>query len=509
MRLILYASAILVAWSCTGKSAEETQVLLTVQRDYPIPKTPETATLSADWKPLAQTLNISREQGVVVRDHNSDKIIAPRYIDTDGDTQVDILAFDYTFSSTEPVFGFFVTPSSIKAPVTPQNFKPDKRFVVAMLNPAHFPTAGKPWEISKKLVESTIKLYPDIKTFPIYAPRRWNYEYAFFLYGAYRLGQKVNETRYMAYAQSWVDDFIQPDGRFRQGVYQMDEFKLDDIQPGRVVLALYEKSHDAKYQAIADTLMRQLEHQPRTSDGGYWHKEVYPHQMWLDGIFMADVFTAQFAMDFDKPALFDDATRQVKLVYDHTIDSASGLLRHGWDESGKSGWADAQGRSPEVWCRAMGWYAMALVEILDYLPASHADRPRLIAILKNISASILRYQDSSGLWYQVVDKGAQEGNWLETSGSAMFAYAFAKGHRLGFLDDSYRAASERAVQSVLNDYVFGDSNGNLHLAQTVKVGTLNTKDSDGSFRYYTSTERRIDDYKGLGALLFATVELKK
>jgi len=266
---------------------------------------------------------------------------------------------------------------------------------------------------------------------------------------------------------------------------------------------------DHKYQVIADTLMVQLENQPKTKAGGYWHKEVYPNQMWLDGIFMADVFTAQYAVAFDKPTLLDEATRQVKLVYDYTLDSATGLMRHGWDESRNSGWADPSGKSPEVWCRAMGWYAIALVEILDYLPPNHEDRARLIAILKSISATLLHYQDPSGLWFQVVDKAEQERNWLETSGSAMFAYAFAKGNRMGYLDGTYRAAADHAVQSILDNYVFVDSKNNLHLAQTVKVGTLNTKDSDGSFRYYTTTERRIDDYKGLGALLFATVEMAR
>lgn len=508
MKLILYASAILVACSCTGKGSGETRVLLTIKRDYSIPKGPETATLSVDCNVLAQSLNLNRGEGVIISDHNAGSTITPRYIDTDGDKAVNFIVFDYTFRSNEPVFAFHISSSRTKVVVIPGSFRPDKRFRAAILNPSHF-SKERPWTISKRIVESTMLLYPDIRTFPIYAPRRWNYEYGFFLYGAYRLGQQANENKYLAYAQAWADDFIQPDGRFREGVYRMDEYKLDDIQPGRLVLALYEESRDPKYQAIADTLAVQLQRQPRTGDGGYWHKAVYPHQMWLDGIFMADVFTTQFAVDFDKPAMFDEATRQVTLMYNHTIDSATGLMRHGWDESRKSGWADVNGRSPEVWCRAMGWYAMALVDILDYLPRTYADRPRLIAILKSISSSILRYQDSSGLWYQVMDKGAQKGNWLETSGSAMFAYAFAKGNRLGFLDESYRVAAVHAVQSILNDYVFEDIDQNLHLVQTVKVGTLNTRDSDGSFGYYTSTERRIDDYKGLGALLFATVELKK
>jgi unsaturated rhamnogalacturonyl hydrolase len=169
-----------------------------------------------------------------------------------------------------------------------------------------------------------------------------------------------------------------------------------------------------------------------------------------------------------------------------------------------------KGTSPEFWGRAVGWYMMALVECLDYLPADHSERSDIEAILNELSESVLKYQDKNSLlWYQVLDKGSNEGNWIETSCSAMFAYAFAKGNRLGVLDDPYRDVAGKVVNALFDQYVYEDSSGNIHLSQTVKVGTLNIKNSKGDYDYYISTERRLDDYKGIAALLFACIELKK
>lgn len=509
MKLILLTYGLLIACATSGNSTGDDRIMLSIRRNYEIPRTPETVTISADWRSISTALNLAPGSGVIIRDHNFGRSITPVYLVGDGGKVPSCVLFEYTFTSTEPVFGFLITPSTEPFRLTNAVAETNENLVVSYLKPYHSPKGEKQLAFARNVVESTMNLYPDLKAFPIYAPRRWNYEYAFFMYGAYRLGQQLKQDKYTEYARTWIDDFIQPEGAFRAGVYRMDEYKLDDIEPGRLALEMYQKTQSPKYKSVADTLMMHLDRQPKTSAGGYWHKEVYPHQMWLDGIFMADVFTAQCAVVFKQPRLFDEATKQVKMVYQYTLDSTTGLMRHGWDESGKSVWVDSKGRSPEAWCRAVGWYTMSLVEILDYLPANHADRPQIISILKSICASVMRYKAPNGLWYQVMDKGSQEGNWIEASGSAMFAYTFAKGHRLGFLGESYKNAAQKALQSLIDNYVFVDSNQNIHLSQTVKIGTLNTKDSDGSFRYYTSTERRIDDYKGLGALLYASIELSR
>jgi unsaturated rhamnogalacturonyl hydrolase len=233
--------------------------------------------------------------------------------------------------------------------------------------------------------------------------------------------------------------------------------------------------------------------------------------MWLDGIFMADVFSMQYAKAYNQPAWFDESIHQIKLIYDRTLDPQTGLLYHGWDESKNPVWAHPErGTSPEFWGRAVGWYLMALVESLDYIPENHPERKDVIKILQDVSAAVKKYQDpSSKLWYQVLDRGNQEGNWIETSCSAMFAYAFAKGHRQGFLDETYLTTANEAFKALLDQYVFVDDSGNLHLDQTVKIGTLNPKNSKGDFEYYITTERRIDDYKGLASLLFLSIELNR
>jgi unsaturated rhamnogalacturonyl hydrolase len=200
----------------------------------------------------------------------------------------------------------------------------------------------------------------------------------------------------------------------------------------------------------------------------------------------------------------------MKLIAKHTTDPKTGLMYHGWDETKNKIWADQEkGNSPEFWARAIGWYAMALADCLDYIPENHPDRKEIIILFQNLAKSILKYQDpKSNLWYQVVDKGNQPGNWIETSGSAMFTYAFAKGARKGYLDKSYRAVAQKAFDSLIKNYIYFDDAGKLYLDQTVKVGTLNFKNSKGDYAYYISTERRINDYKGLGSLLFASIELK-
>jgi unsaturated rhamnogalacturonyl hydrolase len=184
-------------------------------------------------------------------------------------------------------------------------------------------------------------------------------------------------------------------------------------------------------------------------------------------------------------------------------------MYHGWDESKNKVWAHPEkGTSPSFWGRAIGWYMMALVDCLDYVPENNPGRKELISIFQKLSKSLLKYQDpNSNLWYQVIDKGSEEGNWIETSCSAMFTYAYAKGFRKGYLDKTYLVASHKAFDSIVNNYIYFDDAGRLYLDQTVKVGTLNFKTSKADYLYYVSSERRINDYKGLGALLFAAIEL--
>jgi unsaturated rhamnogalacturonyl hydrolase len=487
--------------------------MVAVKRNYDIPKKSEAVVISIPWNEL-----ISRAPGValttpVVTDKNFGANVPVKLTDTNGDNQPDYLVLEYTLNSNEPVFTFLIHAGEKRQDVVSATQEADAQFGVSFLTPLreYEKKNGAIADFSSALVNSTMNQYPDLKDFPVYAPDRWNYEYSFFMAGIYRQGKRINNDEYVSYAKRWVDGFITDEGAFQPGVYVMKEYKLDDILPGRVVLYLHEETGEAKYKSIADTLMLHLSQQPKTSDGGYWHKEVYPYQMWLDGIFMADVFSMQYAKAYNQPAWFDESIHQIKLIYDRTLDPQTGLLYHGWDESKNPVWAHPErGTSPEFWGRAVGWYLMALVESLDYIPENHPERKDVIKILQDVSAAVKKYQDpSSKLWYQVLDRGNQEGNWIETSCSAMFAYAFAKGHRQGFLVETYLTTANEAFKALLDQYVFVDDSGNLHLDQTVKIGTLNPKNSKGDFEYYITTERRIDDYKGLASLLFLSIELNR
>jgi unsaturated rhamnogalacturonyl hydrolase len=490
--------------------AQTDPVLITVRRNYtPIPKDNDKATIAISWNELLKRLPELKNVSPVVTDGNFGNDIAAKVIDTSNDKQADFLMFEYTFQSNEPIFSFLIKPGKDKAAIASEKaFTPDPKLQISILK-SFKPKAGE--SIASQLVQSTLNLYPDPKDFPIYAPNRWNYEYSFFLLGSYKLGKKINKPEFIAYPKRWLDLFVNETGGFKKDVYMMDEYKLDDVIPARLAILFHQETGEAKYKSIVDTIVTQLTRQPKTREGGYWHKQVYEHQMWLDGIFMADVFAMQYAQAYNKPEWYDEAVHQIKLIYNHTLDEKTGLLYHGWDEAKNPVWADpVKGTSPEFWSRAIGWYAMALAECLDFIPVDHPERQNVIDIFKKVCASVKKYQGSdNGLWYQVMDKKDQAGNWPEASASAMFAYTFAKGANQKYLDESFKVSGEKAFNGILKNFVFVDDQGNLHLDQTVKIGTLNPKTSKGDYPYYIATERRIDDYKGLASLLYASIELNR
>ena len=503
---------ILIVFCCSCESEGSDRILLTVKRNYTIPKTTEDVRIAIPWKALTKQMPAALT-GVKITDQNFGRGTAYKLVDSNADRVIDFLVIDYKFESTEPIFTFLIEPDQAPTVLNrSEKIEPDTRLEISFLIPFsdYERKNGAVKDIASKIVESTMNIYPDIADFPIYAPNRWNYEYSFFLAGSYKQGKKKNNQAFIDYPQKWVDSFI-TDNNFKEGVYDMSEYKLDDVIPARLAILFHQQTGNLKYKAIADTIALQMKRQPKTSDGGYWHKQIYPNQMWLDGVFMGDVFSMQYAQAYNQPEWYDEAVKQIKLIYQHTRDEKTGLLYHGWDESKNPVWAHPQkGTSPEFWGRAIGWYAMALVECLDYLPENHPERNDVIKIFQDVCAAVKKYQDQkSSLWFQVIDKGDKSGNWIETSCSAMFAYSFAKGNHKGYLDKSFLTSAQQAYNSLLKNYVYADEKGNLHLDRTVKVGTLNPKTSKGDFQYYISTECRIDDYKGLAAFLYASIELER
>ncbi len=337
---------------------------------------------------------------------------------------------------------------------------------------------------------------------------KWAYDVAFLGMAVDKLGNI--DPKYSKYMEDWVNYFVHPDGSVTD--YRINEYNLDRIFPGRDVITVYERHPDPKYKIALDNFIEQLKTQPKTNSGGYWHKEIYPWQMWLDGIFMASTYMAQYAKVFNAPEWFDVATTQTKMIYEKTFDPATGLLMHAWNESRQQKWCDpATAQSHYPWSRAMGWYTMAVMDILDYLPADHPDRKDLINILQKTCDALLKVRGpKSGIWYQVLNQGGRKGNYLEGSGSAMYIYIFAKGARLGYLDAKYRNTANSAFDEFIKQLVTVDDNGLVTIHNKCGgCGLGGNPYRDGSYEYYINEERFDNDTKGVAPFILASIELDR
>ncbi len=337
---------------------------------------------------------------------------------------------------------------------------------------------------------------------------KWAYDVAFLGLAMERLGSA--DPRYSKYLQDWVDFFVKPDGSIKD--YRRNEYNLDRLLPGRDVMVLYRKTGKQEYRIALDSLIRQLESHPKTKSGGYWHKKIYPWQMWLDGIFMGSTFMVQYAKEFNQPKWFDVAAFQTKLIYRETLDPSSGLLMHAWDESKEQKWCDpATGKSRYPWSRATGWYIMAITDILDYLPQKHPDRDSLITILQNTCDALLKVRDpETGLWFLVLNQVGREGNYIEGSGLAMYAYVFAKGARLGYLDGKFRNIAEKTFTAITKELITEDKNGMLTMHNICGgCGLGGNPYRDGSYEYYINEKRVDNDPKGVAPFILAAIELDR
>lgn len=365
-----------------------------------------------------------------------------------------------------------------------------------------------PWSI--RMADPFMKRYPGTISYPEESRKGyWTYEQGVMLEAIRRMWMATGDEKYFSYIKKNIDQFVAEDGSIR--TYEYDTFNLDNIAPGRLLLMLYQNTHAEKYRQAADKLRKQLENQPRTHEGGFWHKKVYPYQMWLDGVYMAEPFYAEYALMLKEPLSFDDVANQIILLEKHTRDAQTGLLYHAWDESKMQKWANpVTGCSPNFWGRAMGWYAMGVVDVLDFLPQDHPKRDQIIKILQRLSEALVKYQDTStGLWYQVVDQGNREGNYFEASASCMFAYVFAKGAKKSYLDNKFRAIAEKAFDGVVKELVTIGEDGSVSLHQTCQSAGLGGNPyRDGSYEYYIREPWRTNDFKGIGPFIFAALELE-
>ncbi|HVD61035.1 MAG TPA: glycoside hydrolase family 88 protein [Gemmatimonadaceae bacterium] len=377
-------------------------------------------------------------------------------------------------------------------------------FVVLLLSSPGQAQTLQPWSV--RFARSVIAHNPEV------APR-WDYTAGVVLLAINRVATKRNDAAMLDYVKRNIDRFVQPDGTIVG--YKTDDFNLDQIAEGRLLFPLFATTKDARYRIAAQHLRDQLSKQPRTPEGGFWHKGVYPQQMWLDGLYMAEPFYAEFARTFSDPSAFDDVAKQFLLVERHTHDPRTGLMYHGWDAARAQKWADPKtGLSKSFWGRAMGWYMLGAVDALDYVPRNHRDRTALIKTIKQAAEAAAKVQDpQSGLWWQVLDQPHRKGNYLEASASSMFVYALAKAARLGYIDDKYRAVATRGFDGLLKNLVKTNSDGTVSLTNICQVAGLGgalRKDGsyrDGTFEYYVSEPVVADDYKGVGPFIMAADEL--
>ncbi|MBO4566471.1 MAG: glycoside hydrolase family 88 protein [Bacteroidales bacterium] len=348
---------------------------------------------------------------------------------------------------------------------------------------------------------------------------KWNYttglELKAFLDAAFASGVSSAETQkssILSYVDSWYDAIINEDGTIGAN-YKKSNYSTDHICPGKTLFTLYDLTGKEKYRKAMDNLYAQILEQPRTPEGGFWHKKVYPDQMWLDGLYMAQPFyaeyTARYVPDSLKAANFADIAHQFTLVAEHTFDPATGLYRHAWDSSREMFWCDpSTGQSAHAWGRALGWYAMAIVDVLPFIPEGTPGRDRMIEILRGIARQLPQYADpATGMWYQVLDRPGQDGNYVEATASAMFIYAMLKGSRNGWLDCADYARN--CYRQLLKTFVTRDG-GLVNLNRCCEVAGLGGKENrSGTYDYYINEKIRSNDPKGIGPLVWAALEYER
>lgn len=363
-------------------------------------------------------------------------------------------------------------------------------------------------DMAVKMATSEMRHFPDILGVDYNNRPVWNYTQGLIAQSMMKVYAATGNRAFYDYGRSYADKMIDEEGNILG--YKPQEYNIDRLNSGKFLFGLYEETRDERYKKALFHLREQLKTHPRTSEGGFWHKQIYTHQMWLDGLYMGAPFYARFARDFGEPEAFNDIIDQFSIIHRHTYDASSGLNYHGWDESREQKWADPEtGCSPHFWGRAMGWYAMALVDVLDYIPAGHPRRGEILAILKQVAAGVARHQDKkSGLWFQVMDLGSREGNYPEATASSMFTYALLKGVRMGYLPKKYRNTAIRGYNGIVSDLIRDNGDGTISLTRCCSVAGLGGKPyRDGSYAYYIGEPVRDNDPKGVGPFILASLEI--
>ncbi len=367
---------------------------------------------------------------------------------------------------------------------------------------------------SERMALSEIKRFPDPTLLDFRDKPRWSYTNGLVLQAMSKVYEQTKNDTLFDYIYDYANRMINEDGSIE--TYKLSNYNLDMIKSGDAIFYLNEKKTEPRFRKAMDTLHAQLMGQPTTSEGGYWHKKVYPSQMWLDGVYMAEPFHAKYAktymQDEEATKMYDKIVLQFDLIEKYSRDPKTGLYFHGWDESKAQKWADkTTGLSQNFWSRGMGWYGMALVDVLDDLPESHPGRERILNYLKQYAEAIVKYQDeATGTWYQVLNMPEKEGNYLEATGTSMFTYTLAKGVNKGYLSETYLDHANKAFEGILKNFITVEDNGVVNLNKCCGVAGLGGDPyRDGTFEYYIGEIVRSNDPKGTGPFIMAALELDK
>ena len=363
---------------------------------------------------------------------------------------------------------------------------------------------------SERMARSEMKRFPEPWMIEKAKKPRWGYTHGLVVKSMLEEWKHTGDSVYYEYAKIYADSLIDANGHIKTMKYL--SFNIDNVNGGKILFDLYAQTGDERYKIAMDTLRKQMAEQPRTSEGGFWHKLRYPHQMWLDGIYMGAPFYAEYAFRNNLPQDYADVINQFVTCARHTYDPKNGLYRHACDVSRTQRWADpVTGQSKHTWGRAMGWYAMALVDVLEFIPQHEAGRDSLLDILNNVAVQVKKLQDpKTGGWYQVMDRSGDKGNYVESSCSAMFIYSLFKAVRLGYIDKSYLDVALKGYKGFLENFIEVDKNGLVTITKACAVAGLGGKVyRSGDYDYYINETIRNNDPKAVGPFIMASLEYER
>ena len=395
-----------------------------------------------------------------------------------------------------------------------KSYSPIKLVLVCMLSfmgvtlMAQTVSRSKPWSV--RMAESEMIRTPkgwqlDFSTAP-----KWNYCHGLVLQSMMDVYDRYGDKKFYDYALAYADTMVQNDGSIM--TYKVDDYTFDRLNSGRILFRIYEQEKQEKYKKAMDLLRTQFDGHPRNDDGGFWHKKVYENQVWLDGVYMSMPYYAEYAFRNNDVDVYQDIVNQFRTVAKHTYDAENDVYRHACDVSKRQKWADpVTGQSQHCWGRAMGWFAMACVDVLDFMPEHEPGREEILAILEKLVKQIKARQDAkTGVWYQVIDRSGDEGNYLEATCSTMFVYTLLKAVRNGYIDPSYKDVAEKGYRGILKEFVKVDENGIVSIEKCCAVAGLGGKNNrSGDYQYYLNEPIRANDPKAVGPFILASLEWER